>query len=271
MLQYIVAGLVFGGIYAICASGLVITYKSAGVLNFSFGAIAYTVARFYYFLNTEHTWPIVPSALLAILGLGPALGLFLYFAIFRYLRLSSTLVKVMATIGISVALPPADTVIFGNQTILSAPGLAPQPVRVFRFLGVPVTMDQVIVYACVVALLVAGFVVLRYTDVGLQVRALVDSPAMTSLSGTNPGTMSAAVWVVSSTLAGLAGVLVAPIIGLDAGDISLLMVTAFAAVIAAKLRSMPIAAGVGLGMGIVSALVQYSCPRRAPTRPTSYR
>ncbi|HEY3941636.1 MAG TPA: ABC transporter permease [Acidimicrobiales bacterium] len=260
MLQYIIAGLVLGGIYAIAASGLVITYQSAGVLNFSFGAIAYTVARFYYYLNTERTWPILPSALLSIAVLGPALGLLFYFGVFRYLRMSSTLVKVMATIGVSVALPPADTLVFGNQTILSAPGLAPQPVRVFRFLGVPVTMDQIIVYACVVVLLGAGFVILRYTDVGLQVRALVDSPAMTSLSGTNPGTMSTAVWVVSATLAGLAGVLVAPIIGLDAGDMATVMVTAFAAVIAAKLRSMPIAAVVGLGMGIASALVQYSLP-----------
>jgi branched-chain amino acid transport system permease protein len=260
VLQFIVAGLVLGGIYSISASGLVVTYQSAGILNFSFGAIAYTVARFYYFLNTQHSWPILYSALLAILGLGPLLGLVLYFGLFRLMRLSSTLVKVLATIGISVALPPLDTVIFGNQQILSAPGLAPQPVRVFQVIGVPVTLDQVIVYSCVVAILLAGFLILRYTDVGLQIRALVDSPAMTSLSGTNPGRMSAAVWAVSTTLAGLSGVLVAPIIGLDAGDITLVMVAAFAAVIAAKLRSLPIAAGVGLAMGIVSALFQYWLP-----------
>jgi branched-chain amino acid transport system permease protein len=256
VLQFIVAGLVLGGIYAISATGLVVTYQSAGILNFAFGAIAFTVARFYYYLNTEHSWPILYAALLAILGLGPVIGLVLYFALFRWMRLSSTLVKVLATIGISVALPGIDTVIFGNQEILSAPGLAPQPVHVFQVFGVPVTLDQVIVYGCVLAILVAGFFILRYTDVGLQIRALVDSPAMTSLSGTNPGRMSAAVWAVSTTLAGLSGVLVAPIIGLDAGDITLIMVAAFAAVIAARLRSLPIAAAVGLGMGIVSALFQ---------------
>ncbi len=260
MLQYMVAGLVLGGIYAIAATGLVVTYQSAGILNFSFGAIAYTVARFYYFLNTQHSWSILPAALLSILGLGPVLGLVLYFGLFRLMRLSSTLIKVLATIGISVGLPPTDTVIFGNQQILSAPGLAPQPVRVFHVIGVPVTLDQVIVYCCVLAILLVGFFVLRYTDVGLQIRALVDSPAMTSLSGTNPGRMSAAVWAVSCTLAGLSGVLVAPIIGLDPGDITLIMVAAFAAVVAARLRSLPIAAGVGLGMGIVSAMFQFWLP-----------
>jgi branched-chain amino acid transport system permease protein len=260
VLQYVIAGLVLGGIYAIAASGLVVTYLSAGILNFSFGALAFAVARFYYYLNSEHHWAIVPAGLLSIFGLGPALGVFLYFALFRLLRLSSTLVKVVATLGISVAIPPACTLIFGSQTILKAPGLAPQPVRVFSFLNVPVTMDQIIVYCCVVAIVIIGFIVLRYTDIGLRVRAMVDSPAMTSLSGTNPSAVSVGVWAASIGLAGLTGVLSAPIIGLDPGSFTLLMVAAFAAVIAAKLRSLPVAVAVGLGMGIAGALVQYWLP-----------
>src|ERR1700729_3094395 len=105
MLQFVIAGLVLGGIYAICSAGLVITYTSSGVLNFAFGAIAFFIARFYYFLNTQHTWPILPAAIL----------------------------------------------IFGNEAINTAPGLAPQPVAVYSVIGVAVTLDQVIVYACVLA------------------------------------------------------------------------------------------------------------------------
>lgn len=260
LLQFMIAGLVLGGIYAISSAGLVITYQSCGILNFSFGAMAYTVARFYYYLNSQHFWPIVPAVLVAILGLGPALGLFFYFTIFRQLSTTSTPVKVLATIGISVALPALVTVIFGTQEILDAPGLAPEPVHVFRFLGVPVTLDQIIVYSVVVVLMFSGFVILRYTDIGLQIRALVDSPAMTSLVGTNPGRISMSVWAISSTLAGLTGVLVAPISGLDSGQMTFLMVAAFAAVIAGRLVSLPVAVGVGLGMGVVSALCQYFLP-----------
>ena len=91
--------------------------------------------------------------------------------------------------------------------------------KVFKVDGVPVTMDQIIVYACVILIVVAGALILRYTDVGLRVRAMVDSPAMTSLSGTNPGAVSVGVWAVSVTLAGLTGVLAAPIIGLDPGNV----------------------------------------------------
>jgi branched-chain amino acid transport system permease protein len=260
VLQYVIAGLVLGGIYAITASGLVVTYKSAGILNFSFGTLAYAVARFYYFLNSQEHWSILPSAVLSILVLGPALGLLLYVVLFRKLRMSSPLIKVVATVGVSVAIPPATSLIFGNQTILAAPGLAPLPVRVFRFLGVPVTMDQIIVYGCVVFIVVVGAAVLHFTDVGLRVRAMVDSPAMASLSGTNPEVVSMGVWAAGTALAGLVGVLAAPIIGLDAGDFTLLMVAAFAAVIAARLRNLPVAVIVGLLMGIFGALVQYLLP-----------
>ena len=260
MLQYVIAGLVLGGIYAIAASSLVVTYQSAGILNFAFGAVAYALARFYYYLNTQEHWAILPAAVLSILVAGPALGIAMYFALFRRLRLARPLIKIVATIGISVAIPPATILIFGNATILSAPGLAPQPVRVFKFLGVPVTMDQVIVYCSVALIVIVGALVLRYTEIGLRVRAMVDSPAMTSLSGTNPELVSVAVWAVSTALAGLAGILAAPIIGLDPGDFTLLMVAAFAAVIAARLRSLPVAVAVGLLMGIAAALVEHFLP-----------
>ena len=198
MLQYVIAGLVLGGIYAIASAGLVITYVSSGILNFSFGALAYFVARFYYYLHTQQNWGIPYAALLSILVAGPALGVLLYFMLFRFLRLSSPLVKVVATLGLLVAIPALSTLIFGTEAISSAPGLAPQPVRVFDFIGVAVTLDQVIVYACVVATVVVGSAVLRYTDVGLKVRALVDSPAMTALSGTSPSAVSIGVWAVST-------------------------------------------------------------------------
>jgi branched-chain amino acid transport system permease protein len=260
VLQYVIAGLVLGGIYAIAASGLVVTYLSAGVLNFAFGALAYFIARFYYYLNTQHHWNILPAAIVSILIAAPLLGVVLYFLLFRLLRLASTLVKIVATVGLAVTLPPLATLLFGNRTILTAPGLAPQPVKVFHLDGVPVTMDQIIVYGSVLVVLLAGGFVLRYTDVGLRVRAMVDSPALTSLSGTNPTAVSVAVWAVSTLLAGLAGVLAAPIIGLDSGQLTLLMAAAFAAVIAAKLRSLPVAVAVGLLMGVAGSVLQYLLP-----------
>src|SRR3974390_3459221 len=260
MLQFVIAGLVLGGIYAIAAAGLVITYTASGILNFAFGAMAFFIARFYYFLHTQHGWSIWSSAVVSILIAGPAMGVILYLALFRFLRLSSPLIKVVATIGLSVALPALATWIFSNVTIQQAPGLAPEPVAVYQFLGVPITLDQIIVYICVVVTVVAGALVLRFTEVGLQVRAMVDSPAMTDLSGTNPTAISVGVWAVSTFFAGLAGVLAAPIIGLDSNNFTLLIAASFAAVVAAKLRNLPVAVGVGLLMGVATSLLQRYLP-----------
>ena len=260
MLQFIVVGLVLGSIYALAASGLVITYVSTGVLNFAFGALAFFIARTYYYLNTEHQWGILASAAMCLLVLAPAMGLFLYLAIFRFLRLSSQLIKVVVTIGVSVVIPALAAMIFGNEEIFQAPGLASQPVSVYHVFGTAVTLDQVIAYVCVLAIVIIGALILRFTEAGLSVRAMVDSEAMTSLSGSNPSRIAAGVWVVSTFLAGLAGILAAPVIGLDSGKFTLLIAAAFAAVIAARLRSLPVAVIVALLMGIAGSLVQYYLP-----------
>src|ERR1700722_6484772 len=260
MIQSIIAGLVLGGVYAIAASSIVITYVSSGILNFAFGAIGFVVARFYYFLEVQHGWSNVTAGLLSILVVGPVLGVVLYLGLFRLLRNSATVTKVVATIGLSVALPAAATWILGNQPINLAPGLAHQPVRVLHVDGVPITLDQVIVYVSLIVVLLIGLVVLRFTGIGLTIRSMVDSEALASISGVRPDVVLVGVWAVAGLLAGLAGVLVAPTIGLTIDNFGVLMAAAFAAVLAARLRSLPVAVVVGLLMGVVGAIVQHYVP-----------
>ena len=261
MIAFILAGLVLGGVYAISAASIVVTYVSAGVLNFAFGAIAFFIARLYYYLVVQLGWPEFASAIVAIVIVGPLLGIALYFALFRFLAQAQAITKVVATIGLSVAIPAATELIFGEQPILTSPGLAPQPERVFHVGGVAITLDQVIAYCCVAAVLAAGTYVLRRTQVGLVVRATVDSKAMTSLTGISPARVAVGVWAAGTFLAGLAGVLAAPILNVSSvSNYTVVTASAFAAVVAAKLRSLPIAVVVGLIMGIVGSLLQWALP-----------
>ncbi len=260
MVQYVLAGLALGSIYAIASAGLVITYESAGVLNFAFGSMAYVVARFYYWLNSQHGWATWTAGTVSIVVVAPLLGIVLYAVLFRFVRGKSTLVKLVTTIGLSVALPPITDLVLGNQTIDTAPGLALQSDQPFHFLGAPVTTDQVIIYGFLLFVLVVGTAVLRFTDVGLRVRAVVDSEAMASLSGTHPGRVALGVWAGSATLAGLAGILVAPTNGLSTAGMTALMAAAFAAVVAAKLRSLPGAVVVSLVMGVITDVIQKYLP-----------
>ncbi|ADP83542.1 ABC transporter permease [Pseudofrankia inefficax] len=260
MLQYIVAGLALGSIYAIASSALVVTFVSAGVFNFAFGSIAFFVARFYYWLNSEHHMGTWTAGVLSILVLAPALGAFLYGALFRHLRGKTTLVKLVATIGLSVALPPVANLIFGSQAITAAPGLAALTDKPYHVLGTAVTTDQVITYGFLIFVVLAGTAVLRFTDVGLRVRAMVDSEAMASLSGTNPGRVSLGVWTISTALAGLAGILVAPTNGLSPSGMTALLSASIAAMVAARLRSLPGAVLASLVMGVVTDVIQKYLP-----------
>ncbi|MER5527356.1 ATP-binding cassette domain-containing protein [Streptomyces sp. NPDC002677] len=261
MLGYVFAGLVLGGIYAISAASIVVTYVSAGVLNFAFGSIAFFIARFYYFLNVQQGWPVAPAAVVAICVVGPLLGVAFHYLLFRFLTQASSLTKVASTIGLSVAITAASELVFGNKAILTSPGLAPKPVRVYHFAGATVTLDQIIAYGCIVAVLAVGTYVLRRTGVGLMVRSTVDSEALTSLSGISPARVAVGVWTASTFLAGLAGVLAAPILNVSSVDnYTLLTASAFAAVVAARLRSLPLAVGVGVLMGIVGSLLQWLLP-----------
>ncbi len=260
MLQYVLAGLALGSIYAIASSGLVVTFVSTGVLNFAFGSMAFVVARFYYWLNTQHGWTTRDAGLVSLLVMAPLLGVVLYAALFRLVRDRSTLVKLVVTIGLSVALPPLADLVFGTQTITTAPGLALSSDRPFHFLGSPVTTDQLITYGFVVFVVAAGTIVLRSTRIGLYVRANVDSEAMTSLSGKNPGRVALGVWAASTMMAGLAGILVAPSTGLTTAGMSALMAAAFAAVVAVRLRSLVAVVAVSLAMGVVTDVVQKYLP-----------
>jgi branched-chain amino acid transport system permease protein len=261
MMAYVLAGLVMGGVYSISAASMVVTYVSAGVLNFAFGSIAFFVARLYYYLNVQLGWGIAPAAVVSILIVGPFLGVALYLSLFKYLSRATALTKVVATVGLSVAIPAVAQLLFGTSAILSTPGLAPQPVSVFHVVGVAVTADQLISYACVVVVLGVGWYVLQRSRAGLMVRATVDSEALTSVSGVAPGRIALGVWATGTLLAGLAGVLAGPTLNVDSvSNYTLLTASAFAAVVAARLSSLPIAVIVGLAMGVAGSLVQWALP-----------
>jgi len=82
-LQLTLSGGASGAIYSLIASGLVLSYASTGIFNFSYGAIAYASAFLYFELNSGLHWPIVPSVVMVVLVFAPLLGLLLNVAVFR--------------------------------------------------------------------------------------------------------------------------------------------------------------------------------------------
>jgi branched-subunit amino acid ABC-type transport system permease component len=104
-LAIFIAGGVSGALYSLIAAGLVVSYTATGIFNLGYGGIAFTSAFLYYELHTGLGWPIVWAAIVTIGVFCPLLGLLLDKAIFRNLTRANESSKILATVGILIALP----------------------------------------------------------------------------------------------------------------------------------------------------------------------
>jgi branched-chain amino acid transport system permease protein len=252
-LGFALPGVPYGCSFAIVAVGLVLTYQATGVFNFAFGAQAYASAFVFSWLVLAHGFPVWAAFLLAVVIMAPLLGLVFDRLLFSKIPNTNNMAKVVTSICLAVGIPALLPVFFGNQTLLNPPSiLFEQSTVYFTFFGTPVNgafLSSIIVTALALLALV---VLMRFTPLGLQMRGAVESRRLVQLDGVNANGVVSVAWMVSSLLAGLAGVLLAPTYNqVNAQDFITLMVAAMAAAAIGVLRSMPIAAIAGILMGVV--------------------
>jgi branched-chain amino acid transport system permease protein len=253
----LVGGLVTGSVYAIATLGLVLTYTSSRVFNFAHGAIAFFVAIFFRNLVVEHGWPHFGAGVFAAFVVSPLLGLFLYLVLFKRLADAPPAVRLVTTIGLWVALPAMARLLWVREEILDRTGVGPSPPKSWRFSGIPLNSDQLAVLVTAVVVAVGITAVLRYTSFGLAVRSTVDSATMAGITGINTERVSAGAWMVGVTLAGLSGILLAPVRGYTEMNFTFLLLGAFAAVVIARMHSLLLAFLGSLLIGLLQNLVQW--------------
>ncbi|HUY67368.1 MAG TPA: ABC transporter permease [Acidimicrobiales bacterium] len=261
-LGFAIPGVPYGCTYAIVAVGLVLTYQATGVFNFAFGAQAYTSAFVYTKLVQNEHLPIWLAFFLSVVILAPALGLIFDRFLFRKIPSTNTTAKLVMGISLFVGIPALLPVLFSNQNQFNSPSILFDPNTVyFRVVSQPINGIYLSSLVITAAVLIAMVVLMRFTNLGLQMRGAVESRRLVALDGVNSGAVVATAWAVSSFLAGLAGVMLAPIYGqLQSQDYATLLVAAFAAAAWASLRSLPIAALVGILMGVASTVLQGYLP-----------
>lgn len=265
-LGFVTNGIPYGCTYAIVAVGLVLTYQATGVFNFAFGAQAFASAFVFAILTENYGLPVWAAFIIAVVLLAPALGLIFDRFLFRHIPNTNTTAKIVTGLALLVAIPELLPVLLGNQNIYATPSVLFQPDTVyFRIFDTPINgiyLSSVVVTAVVLVLLVG---LMRFTNLGLQMRGAVESRRLVQLDGINAGRVVAVAWAVSSLLAGLAGVLLAPIYNqLQSQDYITLMVAAIAAAAWGVLRSMPIAALTGILIGVVELVLQGYLPTNSP-------
>lgn len=279
-ISLLLAGAVSGGLYAIMASGLVLTYQTSGVFNLGHGAVAFVTALVYFQLHQPSSagglgLSIVPAAVISIGVVAPLMGMTLDAVLFRRLARAPIAAKLVGTVGLLIALPAAAFLVidainamFGTDMAnvagdagTSPPGIGPTP-PVSWSLGTGVTINSDQLAVVVVATIAAGglWLLLRWTRLGLETRAGVDRPVLAGLRGIDTDRSSRIVWALSTMLAGAAGVLIAPLFDLSDLTFNMIVFTSFTAVVAARLRSVPIAFAAGIALGAIQNMVYGYAP-----------
>lgn len=235
-----ILGLVLGAVYAIAASGLVLTYTTSGIFNFAHGAQAMLAAFLYWQLSVSWGLPTVVALLLVVCVFGPLTGIVLYQVLMKGLRDVDEVTKVIVTVSVLLGMvqlsiwiwepaqPRKVELLFGNT-------------NGFHVLGTLLRYGEILVVVAAVVLAVALRILFTRTRVGVAMRGAVDDPDLLRLNGYNPQRVAMTSWALGAGLAAFAGVVVTPIIGgsIDAGTLTLLIIDAFAAAMFGRLRSIP--------------------------------
>jgi branched-chain amino acid transport system permease protein len=249
---FIVIGIFTGSIYGLAAMGMVLTYKTVGVFNFAYGAIAMFSAFTYWELHDNWgltAWLAMPILFFVV---APVVGVILE-ALFRPLAGLSADVLIVVCLGVLAALEALVPIIFGKEDRQLQ---AIFPLKTF-VIGSHLHVGYDQLGTLIVSLVMAGVLafLLQRTKFGTATRAVVDNPDLSDMIGVHGDNVRRAAWVLSSVFAALVGVLISPSQGLDVNELVLVVIYAFAPAVLGQLFGLPWAYAGGIILGITGSIL----------------
>ncbi|TCN55753.1 branched-chain amino acid transport system permease protein [Rhodococcus sp. SMB37] len=232
-----IVGLSTAAIYAIISSGLVVTYATTGVFNFAHGATGMMAAFAYWQLSVGWGWPVWLALPVILVVLAPLFGI-LVELLMRPVQGLGDAEKLVMTIALLSGLIALARWIWDPMEPRSLPSFFADRTP-FHIGSATVSWHQAMTMVIAIAVALALRVLLFNTRTGVEMRATVDDRALVGLTGANPVRANRVAWVAGTVLAALGGVLIASMVSLDAMQLSLLIVSAYAAAIFGRLTSLP--------------------------------
>jgi len=261
-------GAVIGAIYALLASGLVLTYRTSGVFNFGQGALGMFFAYLFFqlsqggkvnfVLGTWHQGWRLPRGLalvLVVVVLAPVVGWALESVLFSKLRAAGAVVQIVGTIGLLIVPFGLAGVLWGTAATLVPYSLFPRHSYAIGHVRLSSSNIGTLAVACLLCAALVAF--LRFSPLGVRMRAVVDRPEVAEIMGVDSRRVAAVAWAIATGFAALAGILISPLYGsLSTTTLTFLVVAATAAAVVGRLESLPWTLGGGLGVGIVQLLAK---------------
>ena len=231
---YVILGLGPGAVHALLGLGLVTIYRGSGVLNFGHGAMGMYIAFVFRSLRQNHGWP-TPLAFVVSMVAAAGLGLLVHVLVMHPLRHAPALARVTGSLGVLLSLASISYWQFGAGTFSVNPFTPVTPVSI---LGVRVGWDRILLFGVAVALTAVLWALYRTTLFGLATRAAAESEKGAAVTGFSQARLAAINWMIGSVLAGLGGILISPIAGLNAFQLSLLIAPALAAALLGRFENL---------------------------------
>lgn len=201
--QMILNGLTTGLILALPALALSLTFSVLRFPNYAIGSYVTVGAFVTWYANIVLLLPLWLAASSGAIATG-LIAIGIDYVSYRHLRDRSGLILLVASMGIAIALENIVRLLAGNSPRSFDLAVA----RPFRFWGLRVNQEQLIIVATVLASLLAVWLVFRFSKLGRAMRAVADNPSLAASRGIERGKVVAAVWAISGALAALAGVLI---------------------------------------------------------------
>ncbi len=250
---FVVSGLAVGSLYALGGVGLVVLYRTTGVLNFASGAMGAMGVMTAWQLTQWGWYEPLTWAVALLLSMALSLGYGTLIA--PRLAWRDPVVKAIATLGFALIVLGLASFLWIDQVRSFT---LPTDQMAFKVLGLRVTVTRFIALAATLGGVLALWLFLERTRIGLQMRALANERDLSALIGVPILKIETIAWGMAGLIAGFTGLMFGDLIRLEPSIITFMVIPSIAAAICGRLDSLAMVLLGGLSMGVLESMLTLS-------------
>ncbi len=249
-LQFLLSGIMLGGIYGLVAVGIVLIVKGTQVFNFAHGDLAALGAYLFWCLLVQANLSIGVSAVVMIM-FAAAIAMLVEKFVMRPMIGQPILSVIMITIGLG-------QIFAGIVTLLwPGPGRSYPPIipsGTFHIGTIALSLESLISFSICVLVLIAFYFLFQHTTIGLGMRGTAEDHQLAQSGGIQVTRIFAVCWFIGILLASIGGILIANLHQLDRMAVAGFVLKTFAVVIFGGLESITGAVIAAIFVGVLEML-----------------
>ncbi len=253
MMQVVLSGLIFGCVYGLAAFGLVLIFKTTGVVNFAQGEMAMMTTFISFLFLKKLNLPYAISFILALV-VAAVTGFLIYLFFMKWVQSEHHLNQMVITLGLFLVINGVAGLIWGHTPTSYPVAIEGEPLNIG---SVFITPNEIFLVGLTIVVMALFYLIFKYSKVGLAIRTSAQDITASKLMGIKVSKVFMTTWVVSSVLGGIAGMMTAPITYLTTNMMFDVVIMAFAAAVLGGFVSLPGALFGGLVIGLIEGLISY--------------